>query len=225
MKTIYTIDNGNSHPHVGIFKGDTLEKVIPLKECHFEETNSQILLSSVGKDLQLPKKNIFDVKEMRTKSHFLSMPVNYSQTLGIDRLCCAHWVFKNKVKNNEKILLIDAGTFTTFDIISKAGLEGGFIFPGLQTFLNAYSNGKNLLRLNLADLNLEDEVNLPHSTETAIAEATKVYFQMTLKELIDRFNPNEIIATGGEGRFFSKINFIPHLIHMALFEINKETVH
>lgn len=229
MKTTYTIDNGNSHPHVGIFKGITLERVIPLKECLFEEINSEIILSSVGRDLNLPLQNIFDAKKLRTKSYFIDMPVNYSQTLGIDRLCCAHWIFKNKIKGNEKILLIDAGTFTTFDIVSKAGLEGGFIFPGLQTFLNAYSGGKNLLKLNLNDLNLDENIVLPHSTEEAIGEATKVYFQMTVKVLMDKFNPEIIISTGGEGRFFSSTNFIPHLIHQALFEINNsisdKTVH
>jgi type III pantothenate kinase len=220
MKTTYTIDNGNSHPHVGIFKGVTLEKVIALQECRFEEINSDIILSSVGKDLNLSLKNIFDAKKLRTENHFLDMPVNYTQTLGIDRLCCSYWIFKNKVKENEKILLIDAGTFTTFDIVSKAGLEGGFIFPGLQTFLNTYSGGKNLIRLNLNDLKLNEKVSLPHSTEEAIGEATKIYFQMTVKALVNKYNPDMIISTGGEGHFFSTNNFIPHLIHQALFEIN-----
>ena len=229
MKTTYTIDNGNSHPHVGIFKGVTLEKVIALKECLFEEINSEIILSSVGMDLNLSLHNIFDAKKLRTETHFLDMPVNYTQTLGIDRLCCSHFVFKNKIKENERVLLIDAGTFTTFDIVSKAGLEGGFIFPGLQTFLNAYSGGKNLIRLNLNDLKLNEKVSLPHSTEEAIGEATKIYFQMTLKAMVDKYNPDMIITTGGEGHFFSATNFIPHLIHQALFEINNSisdrTVH
>lgn len=219
MKTIYTIDNGNSHPHVGIFKGENLEKVIPFKECEFEEANSDIILSSVGRDLDLSQKNIFDVKTLRTETHFLDMPVNYTQTLGIDRLCCSYWVFKNMLKNQKKVLLIDAGTFTTYDIISKEGHEGGYIFPGLQTFLNTYSNGKNLPILNLQSVDLRDEINLPHSTDKAISEAAKVYFQMTFKALIERFNPDMIISTGGEGKYFSTTNFIPHLIHLALFEI------
>ncbi len=223
MKTIYTIDNGNTNPHVGIFKGNSLEKVVPLRECHFEEANSEIILSSVGQDLDLPQKNIMDVINLRSQNAFLDMPVNYSQTLGMDRLCCAYWIFKNQIKNNEKVLLIDAGTFTTYDLVSNKGLEGGFIFPGLQTFLNSYSKGAKLPTLDLKTLNLRDEINLAHKTEDAISEALKTYFQMTFRSLIETLSPDLIITTGGEGKYFFEAGYMPHLIHLALFEI-KEAV-
>ncbi|MFI5390668.1 MAG: type III pantothenate kinase [Bacteriovoracales bacterium] len=223
MKTIYTIDNGNTNPHVGIFKEGHLEKVVPLKDCQFNEANAEIILSSVGRDINLSEKKIFNVKDLKSEKKFLDMPVDYSASLGMDRLACAYWVFKNRVKNEEKVLLIDAGTFTTYDLISKKGHEGGFIFPGLQTFLKTYAAGANLPILDLKNVNLRDEVNLPHCTEDAIGEAAKVYFQMTFQSLLETFKPGLIITTGGEGKYFSEACFIPHLIHMALFEI-RETV-
>lgn len=221
MKTIYTIDNGNSNPHVGIFKEGQLEKVVPLKDCQFNETNSEIILSSVGRDINLPEKNILDIKDLRSEKNFLDMPVNYATTLGMDRLACAYWVFKNHVKNQERVLLIDAGTFTTYDLISNNGHEGGFIFPGLQTFLKTYAAGANLPILDLKNLDLRDEVKLPHLTEDAIGEATKVYFQMTFQSLLETFKPDLIITTGGEGKYFSEACFIPHLIHLALYKIRE----
>ncbi len=221
MKTIYTIDNGNSNPHVGIFKEGQLEKVVPLKDCQFNEADSEIIISSVGRDINLPEKNIIDIKDLRSEKFFLDMPVNYSLTLGMDRLACAYWVFKNHVKNQERVLLIDAGTFTTYDLISSKGHEGGFIFPGLQTFLKTYAAGANLPILDLKNIDLRDEVKLPHLTEDAIGEATKVYFQMTFQSLLETFKPDLIITTGGEGKYFSEACFIPHLIHLALYKIRE----
>ncbi|MBY0413287.1 MAG: type III pantothenate kinase, partial [Bdellovibrionales bacterium] len=137
---LVTIDNGNTHPNVGFFDNGVLKNVVSLKEYH-SLPDDFILISSVGK--ALPFKPSFDLKTKRTKDHFFDMKVNYAETLGDDRMIAGYGVFK-KIKSNEKILLIDAGTFITCDIITNIGFEGGYIFPGINRFLKTYGESAQL---------------------------------------------------------------------------------
>jgi len=225
MKTTYTIDNGNSHPHVGIFKGETPKGFVPLKDFKNEEKSFSAIISNVGPKANLPKDitdNLFDTLDLRKEKSFLDMPVAYSDTLGMDRLCNAYYVFKNELEADERILLIDAGTFNTFDLVTSNGFVGGFIFPGSKVFLKSYGQGENLPTFENAEL--ESEIALPTNTEMAIKNAHNLYLLSIINTFIEDYFPDRVILTGGDALKLKPIvnmplKVIPHLIHQALFDI------
>ncbi len=220
---LITVDNGNTNPHVGIYLGDKLSSVIPLKE-YSPLQDDFIIVSDVGAPLSFkPSFNLKTKRHTKDNPHFFDMPVHYAETLGEDRLVLGYLLFKNIKDTNERILAIDAGTFITMDIITSSGFMGGYIFPGMKTFLSSYSKGSKLPILSKNDLMIKD---LPHTTEEAIQGASDVYLDSVLGSVIKKTSPSKIIITGGSLEVIkNKIEMLnlkvqlesdPHLIHSAL---------
>lgn len=229
---VITVDNGNTNPHVGIFEKGKLSSIIPLNEFSPLPDDS-IIASDVGAPLSL--KLSFNLKEKRhTKGHpaFFEMPVHYSETLGDDRLIAGYYIFK-KLNPNESALVIDAGTFITIDVVSSKGFEGGYIFPGVRTFLSSYGKGAHLPVLSENQKVKMEE--LPHSTEEAILGAKDIYLSSILKGIVTQTMPSKIFITGGTGELIElkmkELNLKvplerdPHLIHSALFLIHQALLH
>ncbi len=219
---VVTIDNGNTNPSVGFFSNGILTQVLALAS-YIPDPNDYILISSVGKKLSL--KPSFDLKTKRTKSHFFDMPVYYSETLGEDRLVAAYSLFKKWETSNKKILVIDAGTFMTCDLVSSKGFEGGYIFPGISHFLKMYGESALLPVLSKQDLPLLTN-DLPKETSEAILKASLIYLRSSLNSIIETTHPDRLVFTGGDGELIFKIinSSIPseidrHLIHLALSSI------
>jgi type III pantothenate kinase len=218
---IITIDNGNTNPHVGIFEDEKLSEVIPLAN-YKNQPNDFILMSNVGK--QTSFKPSVDLKKYRNKNSFFNMPVLYSEKLGDDRLFEAFFVFQ-KIKKDERILILDAGTFLTADLVTEVGFTGGYIFPGSKTFLNSYIAGIHLPQITSLDLT----EHLPHSTEEAISMAHEMYFDSILENLVKKISPSRIVLTGGDGQMLEvkykkisstfQLEFDPHLLHQSMFAI------
>lgn len=229
---VITVDNGNTNPHVGIFEEGKLTQVIPLRD--FKSLPGDFIIASdVGRPLHL--KLSVDLKAKRhtlANPYFLEMPVHYSETLGDDRLICGHYVYKKYSSQKERVLLIDAGTFITMDIIDQAGFQGGFIFPGVSTFLSAYHKGSQLPVLPDRDISSRD---LPRTTEEAILEAKNIYLASILEATVKKTSPSKILVTGGAGEKVEaklrelnlKVPLVrdPHLIHSALFLIQESLPH
>lgn len=220
---LVTIDNGNTHQRVGFFTEGVLTDVVPFDQ-YIQEKNDFILISSVG--LPLPIKPSFDLKSKRTKTHFFDMKVNYSETLGEDRLVASYGVFK-KLKEKEKALIVDAGTFITCDLVTTEGFEGGYILPGLNRFLKIYGDSAHLPALTAEKL-FQESSELPHSTEEAILKATEIYLKSSLEEIIRLTAPDKVVFTGGSAEVIkklisSKVRFESdrHLIHLALSLIHQ----
>lgn len=220
---LVTIDNGNTHPHVGLFQAGVLKDVIPL-EKYRPEPFDYVLIASVGKTLSI--KPSFDLKTKRTMTHFFDMKVNYAQTLGEDRLIAAYGVFK-KIKNNERVLLIDAGTFITCDLVTNEGFQGGYIFPGISRFLKIYSDSAQLPLLHKDQLFNEND-NIPQNTDDAILKATEIYLKSSLEQVILKHTPDKIVFTGGNAMSIKNLISLKvhsemdrHLIHLALSLIHE----
>jgi type III pantothenate kinase len=218
---IITVDNGNTNPHAGIFLDDKLESVVPLEKFK-PLTDDFILISSVGKKLEFSAS--YDLATLRLEKSFLNMPVNYTKTLGDDRLYESFFLFQ-KIEKAERVLLIDAGTFLTADLINTEGFMGGYIFPGSKTFLKSYTLGAQLPLVQ----NLKLVSHLPHSTEEAISMAHDIYLDSILENLIKKIAPSRIVLTGGDGQIleekYKKLNlafqleYVPHLLHKSLHSI------
>jgi type III pantothenate kinase len=221
---IITVDNGNSNPHVGIFQNEKLVEVVPLKNF-ISLPDDFILISNVGKEIHI--KPSIDLNSKKKNKLFFDMAVNYTETLGDDRLFSAYYIFK-QLKPNEKTLSIDCGTFMTVDLIDHSGFAGGYIFPGINSFLAIYQKGSNLPTLNLAnDFELKE---IPHSTDEAILGAVELYLEAVLEKIIKKTSPSKIVITGGSLEFIKnkllklnlpkvEIETCPHLLHSSLLSI------
>ncbi|MBP9680320.1 MAG: type III pantothenate kinase [Bacteriovorax sp.] len=220
---LITIDNGNSNPHVGLFEDKELIKVIPLKD-YIEQKDDFIIMSDVGPPLQI--KPSYSLKKHRHTNElpsFFEMPVHYSETLGDDRLIWGYALFQKIQNDNDRILAIDAGTFMTMDLITSQGFMGGFIFPGLKTFLTSYAKGSLLPDLSE---NKIQPFQLPQTTNQAILSATDHFLESTLASMICKLKPSQIFVTGGSMEIvYNKLLELnlgvqlerdPHSIHLAL---------
>ncbi|OUR98593.1 hypothetical protein A9Q84_04040 [Halobacteriovorax marinus] len=223
-KNLQSIDNGNTNPHVGLFIKGELTSVTPLSLYTFD-SEIESIASSVGPEKNLQGIKHINLKEYRLKDSFLDMPVNYEMALGEDRLHQGYYIFNKREKGLS--VLIDAGTFTTVDFISEEGLKGGFIFPGLQTFLNSYSYGEKLPTLETTETLIPD-LDIPHSTSAAITNAMKYTQVSWLEKLLKDHDIQKIYLSGGysslfyevlQDRFNGQIVHEENFIHYALFEI------
>lgn len=216
-----TVDIGNTHQ---TFLKDS-GKVSPLSEFNIESTEINLWVSSVNDQiLKILPKNKKMIRYFFKDGFLNDMPVSYTQTIGDDRLAAAYFLFK---KNQLKKLHIDTGTFTTIDLITKNGFEGGFILPGLQSLSNTYTNGKNLHKPSSLELNFSNQ-EIPHNTEDAIKLGCLITYLAPIKELINLFHPEEIYLSGGNANFLSKhinledLKIEDHIIHKGLRRLSED---
>jgi type III pantothenate kinase len=217
---LVTVDNGNTNPNVAIHSKDGIAQVYPLDK-HHSEKEDVVVIASVGKPIAL--KASFELKKFRTQNSFFDMPVHYAMTLGEDRLVTAYYTFK-ALKKNETVMVIDAGTFVTCDLVNAEGFQGGYIFPGIDRFLNTYGQSAQLPTLSKDQLKKYTEgKKIPQTTEDAILMATNVYCKSMLKEMISKHSPDKLIFTGGSAIELSSLissevpfELIPHLVHSSL---------
>jgi type III pantothenate kinase len=92
--------------------------------------------------------------------------INYSETLGIDRIVDA--IAGLKLFPNRDLIIIDSGTATTIDCVGAKGeFFGGFILPGIKITSEAIHEKTAVLpKLNPFDLKF---VELPQDTFSAVS--------------------------------------------------------
>jgi type III pantothenate kinase len=237
LKPIVTYDLGNSNPHLALFVEGKLQSIRSEMDffSHFAQSeweNWTFVLSQVGKSnqysLNIKKaQKAYSVKDFRNNHRIGNMPIHYQETLGDDRLIQAYYLFQKS--SAKKILLIDAGTFITIDFINRSeqeGFMGGYIFPGINSFLKSYERGAQLPGLTPDKISWEKN-ELPHSTNEAILSATKIYIESLLSYFNQILDEDfEIVLTGGDAFRLNEIlklkasihcSIQPELIHHALF--------
>ncbi len=212
------IDIGNTLVKMAVFQEDELiVKKTSLKQNFFknlEELDQKfpnikdVLVSSVSKTpskwlrkLQEDYKLLVLDKELpQVFSNLYATP----KTLGNDRIALVSAA--SKLYPSQNVLVIDAGTCITFDIInSKNEYLGGAISPGLQMRYHAM----NTFTENLPLLEPEEDVDLVGNT-TIKSMQSGVIFGITseIDGVISMYNSQfkdlTIILTGGDSQFLCK---------------------
>ena len=126
------------------------------------------------------------------------------ETLGKDRIAAA--VGANELFPDQNLLVIDAGTAITFDLISeKNEFIGGNISPGLEMRFKALNQFTGSLPL-LSRSNDFNEIG--QNTTEAIQAGVQNGIIYEIGQTIETFNRNyqnlQIIMTGGDSIFFDK---------------------
>lgn len=126
------------------------------------------------------------------------------ETLGKDRLAAA--VGANELFPDQNLLVIDAGTAITYDLVSaKNQFIGGNISPGLEMRYKALNHFTGRLPL----VSVSDEFDfIGKNTTDAIRAGVQNGMIYEIGQTIETFNRNyqnlQIIMTGGDSNFFDK---------------------
>ena len=212
------IDIGNTRTKLALFHEQSFLRSIPVTELTSEPLKMLIaeypeldkaILSSV-KDYPFEFK-IFLQKNFRQfieLSHETPVPVDNHyltpHTLGLDRLAAVVGALSLFPYCN--ILVIDAGTAITYDIITKDNeYLGGNISPGLETRFKALHHFTGRLPLVSKKDNF---IDIGRDTESAIRAGVQSGMIFEIDQTIDYFNTKyenlKVIMTGGDAEFFEK---------------------
>ncbi len=166
------------------------------------------IISSVGR-LEKSVENYIQTKvSFMTLTHRLKFPfVNLyktPQTLGVDRLALVCAAVKNY--KNKNVLVIDAGTCITYDVLtSDAKYIGGAISPGVNLRYKALYD----LTANLPLLNKTNTISVTGTT-TDESIHSGVYFGICheidgiVSTYKTKYKDLTVILTGGDADFLSK---------------------
>ena len=93
------------------------------------------------------KKKCYEVKDLKLRS-LIKIKVNYNQ-VGSDRLTNAISLLNDK----DNFIILDFGTATTFDVVTKKTYRGGVIAPGIKISLKTLSDKATLIpKINLKQI-------------------------------------------------------------------------
>lgn len=212
------IDIGNTRTKIALFNQHDLMFSVPieqltvghlqmLKDEHIQM--SRAILSSVKPvDEQLIrflKENLDLFIEL---DHHTKLPLENlyetPETLGKDRIAAA--VGANELFPDQNILVIDAGTAITYDLVSeKKQFIGGNISPGLQMRFRALNQFTG--KLPLVD-SADHFPGIGKNTTEAIRAGVQNGILFEIEKTIDQFskayNNLQVVMTGGDSVFFDK---------------------
>lgn len=210
------IDIGNSFYKLGIFDGDhkvfvtrTSELTIDfLNELNLKYNIEKLIYSSVkGNDKVLESLNSkIDIIVLEVNA-LCNLPFSIEylspDTLGSDRLAAVAGAY-NKFKDSN-VLIIDAGTAVTYDLLLAKGVyKGGNISPGLSMRFKALNTFTGKLPLVIPDYKYD---MIGNNTVEAIRTGVQQGLIYEINEYIRNFKIGykdlEIVITGGDGEFIS----------------------
>ena len=155
----------------------------------------------ISKHLKKKKYKVFEIKNFNLKKIMKFNVKNFSQ-LGSDRIANSIAVL-NKFKSN--CIVIDFGTATTFDIISKNNIYlGGVIAPGIKLSIDNLFLSTALLPL----FKLKKYPNnFGKNTKEALSAGFFWGYEGLIKNIIKKINEkngynSKIILTGGYAHLF-----------------------
>jgi type III pantothenate kinase len=213
------IDQGNSYTKIFLFDKNKVEFLRIIETARFDIqrlsnliTEYQVkkgIISSVAVSFPFAELCRLNPELQLIKfDHTTPIPVinayQTPQTLGLDRL--AGVIGAHNIFPGSNVLVIDAGTAVTFDLInSEAQFLGGNISPGLDTRFRALHQftGKLPLVEKSGIFSLVGK-----STEEAIRNGVQNGLLFEIDGYIDRLRAEyfdcKVILTGGDAIFFEK---------------------
>lgn len=211
----FVIDVGNSFTKIGVFEKYNL--IFAEKYSEFDIKKFQLLInkykikkiiSSSVKDIDLSFLNSKNLKiisfDEKIKTPFINK-YKTPKTLGKDRLAAIAGACE--IFPNQNVLVIDAGTAITYDIINENNIYlGGNISLGIDMRYKALNSFTNKLPLKEKS---EEFYIIGDSTDSAIISGVQNGIVFEINGYIDYFsqyyNDLKVILTGGNCFFFEKI--------------------
>lgn len=223
MKTILTIDIGNTNITVGAFKDENLTRKAKMPTHDYSKYRARlarllngqdikyiIISSVVPKALSELKKALKKLVEPKVSvlGEDIKVPIKNlykaKKEVGQDRLVNA---FAAKVLYGAPCVIVDFGTAITFDIVSKGGeYLGGLILPGIEISLSSlYEKTALLPKIRLAPT----RKLIGKDTVNSMRGGILFGFGAMCDGLVSRyrkiFGKNlKVIATGGNAKLITR---------------------
>jgi type III pantothenate kinase len=224
------IDTGNTHTTFGIFENDKIKSTFRISTkavhdrevltdfitCTFQSLNIDLktiervgissVVPSVDGILEEVLKNLTDKKPFfispKIKLPF-KLLVDNPEEVGADRICNVAAGF---IKYGGPLVIVDFGTATVYDVISKDGdFLGGVIAPGIQTSAKAlYQAAEKLPKVELIFPEKVIGTNTISNMQSGIMFGALDSFEGMIKRISDELKDDvKIILTGGFSRMIS----------------------
>lgn len=211
------IDIGNSFLKIGVF--DNEKKLFVESYRDFDAKSLEYLLkeykiikaicSSVRKEDESIENMLGEAGiSLHKLSHTSRLPFRSlyetPRTLGTDRIAALAFGYNKYPGRN--VLLIDAGTAVTYDLLNESGVfEGGNISPGIGIRYRALNEFTGRLPLVSPDNKYDI---LGRNTENAIRSGVQQGLVFEINEYIRNLKKThrnlEILMTGGDARYLSE---------------------
>ncbi len=219
MKGNITIDNGNTSVKVAFFIGAQVvatnrfvRRDVRLLERFIStyKPNSAIVCSTAASSSTQRIERLVEERcpHVLHLSHETPLPIRLGyrtpQTLGRDRIATAvgAWTIAQRLDSASDVLVIDAGTAITYDLVTADGcFVGGNIAPGLALRFKSLHEHTGLLPLVAAD---GDTPVVGYDTLTAIRSGVVLGMMGEVRNYIADLklsHPNLMVfVTGGDGK-------------------------
>jgi type III pantothenate kinase len=237
--TSLCIDKGNTLTKLAIFRNEELidSRILTAEEHPFitriigDYGVEAAILSSVSSLPGSLTEPLMELKTFIILDHTTPLPIENlyetRETLGKDRLAAvvgAHYLYPG-----EDLLVIDAGTAVTYDVINRQGQYlGGNISPGLQTRFKALNHFTSRLPL------LEPLSGIPSlgkNTPGAMRAGVQLGMAFEVDGFIDFFRHSypdlKVLFTGGDAKYFDSNlkNVIFVVSNLVMIGLNRIILH
>tara|TARA_B100000927_G_C16414734_1_gene448798 strand:- start:373 stop:1080 length:708 start_codon:yes stop_codon:yes gene_type:complete len=202
------IDQGNTNTKIALFKkSKIIKKAILNNEADivsWEKEAFSTIISLVEDQSSLLS---FFKKKVLKLDHETKIPIinNYKtpKTLGTDRLAAV--VGATKLFPNNNILVIDAGTCITFDLLKNNVYFGGSITSGINMRYNSLKNNT----FNLPIVNEISKVELVgdstnNSIKSGVLNGLLCEIDGMIADYKHKYSDLKVVITGGDCMFFDK---------------------
>lgn len=212
------IDIGNTRTKFSVFNRDEVLITVPVDKFIPEHINvlkkehptlDKVIISSVKEYSSTLKnalkKNFNTFIELNTDTPIpLENLYNSKETLGKDRIAAA--VGANDLHPNNNILIIDAGTAITYDLVNeKQQYLGGNISPGIEMRFKAlhHFTGK-LPKIEYAEINKLYGKTTEEAIRAGVQNGVIFEVDKSISVFKEFYNNLKVIITGGDVNFFDK---------------------
>jgi len=205
-----TLDEGNTSVKLALFDNDTLVSKYNNIDLNFVikllPKCDRLILSTVKNKSNF--KTLFSNKNFVLLNNSTPLPIKIlyksPTSLGNDRIALAVGAITNFP--NKNVLVIDAGTCITYDLInSKKEYLGGSISPGIQMRYNAlHQFTSQLPLLESVDTAMLTGVNTEESIHSGIINGVFVEIDGIIQRYTNQYPDIKVIVTGGNAKFFDK---------------------
>jgi len=158
--------------------------------------------------------------KVESESNRFGVTSSYQQptSLGVDRwltLLAANLLYKN-----ENVLIIDAGTATTIDLLDKSGLHlGGWILPGIDVlFKSLLLNTSKVLATQEEIPDLSFGKSTSQGVNNACWAATLGFIEQSLKQANEQVSLDKVLLLGGNAEKLGALLSTKHqIVHELVF--------
>jgi type III pantothenate kinase len=161
-----------------------------------------------------------DFLNVKSESKRFGVTSSYRQptTLGVDRWLTL--LAANIIYSNENILIVDAGTATTIDLLDQTGTHlGGWILPGIDIlFHSLLLNTSQIMATQEQKVDISFGKNSSEGVNNACWAATLGIINQAITQAKKQVSLDKILLTGGNAeKLGALLSTKHHIVHELVF--------